>query len=443
MLAASALLLTSALSACGSNGDNASHSATASIPSASESSETAKAEKVTLTILTRNTGTSPTSIAFAGLIKKFQEENPNISIKDDSVNDESAFNQKLKTSMATGQLPDLWTTYGGEAFRDYAENSALDLQPYLDEDKDWSGDFLPILDTWQYDDLPGTYGVPTEFYSNAIYYNKELFKKIGEAPPKTIEELQELAPKFKEIGVDAMAIADKENYRGGHLLTDLSLKKFGPDKADELVAGTAKWNDADMVSLLQLIKDWQDAGILGDNIVTTDANTITSNFLSGKSAMLYDGSWAIGTLAASDIADRIGVIPFPSFSESPDYAGTWFGGASGYSLSKELKGAKLDAAVKLIKFLTSTDAFQYYLEQTKGGIYPVNMSVDSGSVDPITQEYTEALRSSTGFKAELYAYDPIAQLADKVRNEVQGLFAGNTPQKTADNIQSFIDSNRK
>ncbi|RUS47482.1 ABC transporter substrate-binding protein [Cohnella sp. AR92] len=446
-LAASALLLSGALTACGNDGNNgkdASHSASAANASASASADTgSKAEKVTLTILTRSSGTSPSAVAFGDLIKKFQEENPNVTIKDESMSDENAFNQKLKTSMATGQLPDLWTNYGGEAFRDYAKNSALNLQPYLDEDTKWAGDFLPLLDTWQYKDLPGTYGVPSEFYSIAIFYNKELFGKIGMEPPKTIDDMQAVAAKFKEIGVTPMAIADKENFRGGHLLTNLSLKKFGQAKTDALVDGSAKWNDADMVSLLQLMKDWQDAGILGDNIVTTDNNTITSNFLSGKSAMLYEGSWGISTLAASEIADKVGVIPFPSFSDSPDNAGTWFGGAGGYSLSKELKGAKLDAAVKLLKYLTSAEAFQYYLEQTKGGVYPVNMEVDSSKVDPVTQAYMEALKTSTGFKLELYAYDPIAQLQDKVRNEIQGLFAGNTPKKTADNIQSFLDSNRK
>lgn len=443
-MTASAVLLTGAMSACGDSGDNGGNASPAGGASAGASATaTAKGEKVSLTILTRDSGSSPKAVAFAELLKRFQQENPDIAIKDESMNDENAFNQKLKTSMATGQIPDLWTNYGGEAFKEYAKNSALDLQPYLEEDATWSGGFLPLLDTWQYKDFAGTYGVPSEFYSIAIYYNKALFERIGMAPPATIDDLAAVSAKFKAIGIAPMAIADKENFRGGHLLTNLSLKKFGQAKTDALVSGKAKWNDADMVSLLQLMKDWQADGMLGDNIVTTDNNSITSNFINGKSAMLYEGSWGISQLAASPIADQIGVIPFPSFADAPDNAGVWFGGAGGYSLSKELKGAKLDAAVKLIKYLTSADAFQYYLEQTKGGVYPVKMTVDESKVDPVTQAYMQALDASTGFKLELYAYDPIAQLQDKVRNEIQGLFAGNTPQKAADAIQSFVESNRK
>ncbi|MCQ6558487.1 ABC transporter substrate-binding protein [Paenibacillus mendelii] len=432
------MLISVFTAACGSKNDPADSSNAGSGNGAGDGNE-----KVSITILSRASGTSPAAVAFQNLLKKFMDENPNITVVDESLNDENAFNNKLKTSLATGNVPHIWTNYGGEAFKDYAKNIALDLQPYLDEDTKWSGDFLPLLDTWQYKDLKGTYGVPSEFYSIAIYYNKELFEKIGMAPPTTVEEMAAVSAKFKEIGITPMAIADKENFRGGHMLTNLSLKKFGQAKTDALVSGEAKWNDADMLSLFQLMKDWQDAGILGKNIVTTDNNAVTANFIAGKSAMLYEGSWGISQLAESAIADKVGVISFPGFADAPDTKDIWFGGAGGYSVSKEAKGAELDAAVKLVKFLTSVESFQYYLEFTKGGVYPVKMTVDPAAVDPVTQAFMAAQNTASGFKGELYAYDPIAQLQDKVRNEIQGMFAGNSPQKTADAIQSFIESNRK
>ncbi|MFD0714590.1 ABC transporter substrate-binding protein [Paenibacillus sp. GCM10027626] len=434
-----ALILAAFTAGCGSS-KNAGESAGADTGA---NNGKPQGEKVSITILSRASGTSPAAVAFQNLLKKFMEENPNIKVVDESLNDENAFNNKLKTSLATGNVPHIWTNYGGEAFKDYAKNIALDLQPYLDEDKEWSGAFLPLLDTWQYKDLKGTYGVPSEFYSIAIYYNKELFEKIGMAPPATVEEMKAVAEKFKAIGITPMAIADKENFRGGHMLTNLSLTKFGQAKTEALVSGQAKWNDADMVSLLQLMKDWQDAGILGNNLVTTDNNAITANFIAGKSAMLYEGSWGISQLAESALKDKIGVIPFPGFADSPDTKNVWFGGAGGYSVSKEAKGAELEAAIKLTKYLTSVDAFKYYLEFTKGGVYPVKMTVDPTAVDPITQAFMAAQATASEFKGELYAYDPIAQLQDKVRNEIQGMFAGNPPQKAADNIQSFVESNRK
>lgn len=411
--------------------------------SATPAKEGAKEEKVTVRIMTRSAGTSPSVLAYQGLLKKFMAENPNITVVDESLNDEAAYNNKFKTGLATGSVPEIWMNYGGESFKEYAKNVALDLEPYLKEDKKWAGDFLPLLDTWKYNGQPGIYGVPTEFYSVAIYYNKELFQKAGIEAPKTVDEIPGLVEKFKALDVVPMAMGEKENFRGGHLLTNLSLKKYGFQKTQDLMSGTAKWNDPDMVSLMQTMKDWQGLGVFGKNIVTMDGNTATTMFFEGKSAMLFEGVWALSQMAASPIANKIGVIPFPGYKEKPEFKNNWFGGAGGYSVSKEVKGAKLDATIKLVKYLTSVDAFKYYLKETKGGVYPVKMDVDPTSLDPISIQYMKALDSASDFKGEIEEYSPLLQLQDKVRNEIQGMFAGNSPQKTADAIQAFVDSNKK
>ncbi|TXK83933.1 extracellular solute-binding protein [Paenibacillus sp. N3.4] len=393
--------------------------------------------------MTRTAGTSPTVTAYQGLLKKFMEENPNITVVDESLNDEAAYNNKFKASLATGNMPEIWMNYGGESFKEYAKNVALDLDPFLKEDPKWAGDFLPLLDSWKYKEYPGTFGVPTEFYSVAIYYNKELFQKAGIEPPKTVEEIPALAEKFGAMNVVPMAMGEKENFRGGHLLTNLSLKKYGFQKTQDLMSGTAKWNDSEMVALMQTMKDWQNLGVFGKNIVTMDGNTATTMFFDGKSAMLFEGVWALSQMAASPIADKIGVIPFPGYKDKPQFKDNWFGGAGGYSVSKEAKGAKQAATIKLVKFLTSADSFKYYLKETKGGVYPVKMDVDPASLDPITVQYMKALKSSSDFKGEIEEYSPLLQLQDKVRNEIQGMFAGSSPQKTADAIQGLVDSNKK
>ncbi|MCD9022099.1 ABC transporter substrate-binding protein [Cohnella silvisoli] len=437
----SIVVMATVLAACGNSKDNS----TTPAPSQSEGNQSTGStdEKVTLRIMTRTAGTSPTVTAYQGLLKKFMEENPNITVVDESLNDEAAFNNKFKTGLATGNLPEIWMNYGGESFKEYAKNVALDLQPFLDADKKWSGDFLPLLGTWQYKDVPGTFGVPTEFYSVAVYYNKELFEKAGAEVPKTVEEIPALVEKFKAVGAVPMAMGEKENFRGGHLISNLALKKYGFQKTQDLISGTAKWNDADMVSLLTTMKEWQDAGVFGKNIVTMDGNSASTMFFEGKSAMYFEGVWALSQMAASPIADKIGVITFPGYKDKPDLKDNWFGGAGGYSVSKAATGAKQDAAIKLLKYMTSAEAFQYYLKETKGGVYPVKMEVDPATVDPITAQYMAALKTASDFKGEITEYSPITQLLDKTRNEIQGMFAGNSPQTTGDAIQKFVDSNTK
>ncbi|GHI01068.1 ABC transporter substrate-binding protein [Neobacillus kokaensis] len=424
---AMALLLSIVLAGCSSSDKTSSK-------------EEKESGKTTIRILSRMGGDDPESKAFNELLDKFMKENPDIKVVDESLNDEAAFNNKFKTSVATGNVPEIWVNYGGQAFKEYAKNIAMDLTPVLEEDKQWSDAFLPLFDTWKYDDLPGVYGVPSEFYSIALFYNKELFEKIGAEPPKYIEDIPELQKKFAKEDITLLRMGDKENFRGGHLISNITMKKFGLQKTEDLVSGKAKYTDKDMLEIFKIMKQWADLGVFGDNIVTTDDNEVTSAFTSGKSAMLFNGSWGISSLAESDIADKIGVIPFPGFKDAPDHLNAWHGGAGGYSVFKEIKGKKKDAAIKLVKYLTSVDAFQYYFEKAGGGVYPVKMDMDSLKVDPVTQEYTKALESSSEFLMEITAYDPRPQFQDKLRNEIQGMFAGNSPEKTAENIQKFSDN---
>lgn len=421
------LLLTIVLSGC-SSADKTSNE------------ETKDSKTTTIRILSRFGGDDPESKAFKELLNKFMKENPTIKVVDESLNDEAAFNNKFKTSVATGNVPDIWTNYGGQAFKEYAQNIALDLTKYLNDDKEWSGAFLPLFDTWKYDDLPGVYGVPSEFYSIAMFYNKDLFKKIGEEPPKYVEDIPRLQEKFAKEGIVLQRMGDKENFRGGHLISNLALKKFGLQKTEDLISGKAKYTDRDMLEIFKIMKQWADLGVFGDNIVTTDDNEAVSAFTSGKSAMLFQGSWGISSLAESSIADNIGIIPFPGFKDQPNNQNIWHGGAGGFSVFKETKGAKRDAAIKLLKYLTSVDAFKYYFEKSGGGVYPVKMDMGSAKVDPVTQAYTDALKSATEFDMEITAYDPRPQFQDKLRNEIQGMFAGNSAKKAAENIQKFSDN---
>ncbi|GAB6991661.1 ABC transporter substrate-binding protein [Paenibacillus pini] len=415
------------LSACGSD-------------SGADSKSADGKTKTQVRIMTRLTGSDAKSKAFGELLEKFKTENPDIEVINESVNDETSYNNKFKTAVATGNVPNIWMNYGGQSFKIYAQNIAMDLQPVLDEDKTWKDAFKPLFSGWQYSDVKGTYAIPMEDSSTAIYYNKELFKKAGVEPPKTIEDMSKLVEPFKAVDAVPMLMGDKENFRGGHLINNLSFKRFGFQKTEDLVSRKAKWNDPDMVELFQLMKDWQNEGVLGNNIVTLDSNGTTAQFLAGKSAMLFEGNWAIAQISSSPIADQIGVIPFPYFADHPENKDNWFGTAGGYSVSKSISGAEKDATIKLLKYLTSVDTFKYFAEATKGGTYPVNFEMDASKIDPVTQAYMEAQKSAKKYLSEIETYDNIASLQDKLRSEIQGMFAGATPQQTADNVQKVVDS---
>lgn len=434
------------MAGCGSSSNNGTDTANSSVTttSASDSTKSQSDEKVTIRILTRLSSNQPNAVAFRDRVKEFGEKNPNITIEDQSIEDEASWNTKFKTGVASGDVPELFQTYGGAAFSEYAKTGvAADLSADLDADKEWSGAFLPVFENFQFADVKGTYAVPYEFMAVALFYNKDLFKQIGAEPPKTIEEFEAVSEKFKAAGIVPMALGEKDVWRGGHLIANLIDKKLGAQQNMDLANRTAKYDDADMVEIFKLIDSWAKKGYLGDKPATFDNNAEKAMFHSEKTAMHMNGSWYVPEATASPIADKIGVVPFPYFSDKPDNQNVWMGGAGGaFCISGKADGAKRAATLNLLKYTTSLDAFKYYQKIQKGGIFPVKMDSDSSVVDRLTVEYSGLLKDAQ-FKAEVYSYDALPTMQDKVRNEIQGMFAGEDPAKTAKNIQAEIDKNTK
>lgn len=58
------------------------------------------------------------------MMEKFSELHPNVTFQDDSVADEAAYNNKLKTAIATGNLPNMWMQYGAASLVEYAKNGS-------------------------------------------------------------------------------------------------------------------------------------------------------------------------------------------------------------------------------------------------------------------------------------------------------------------------------
>jgi raffinose/stachyose/melibiose transport system substrate-binding protein len=413
----------------------------ATMAAATAEATAAPVKKVKIRILTRLASDQPNAVAFRDRVKQFQVENPNIEVEDLSIEDETSFGNKFKTSVANGDVPEIFANYGGAAFETYSQNGvAADLTEAMNADKPWADGFLSgMLENWRFADLKGTFGVPYEFYAVGVFYNKEIFAKVGVQVPKTIKEFEEVSKKLKAAGYVPMALGEKDAWRGGHLYCVLVDKALGAQAAVDVPSRKMKYNDPAIVNVMTLMQSWQKQGFLGDNIVSFDVNAEKNMFITEKSAMHMDGSWYVPEAGSSAIKDKIGFFAFPSMDDKPEFKDVWMGGAGGaISISGKAEGDKKEAAIKLLKYVTNADAFKFYQKVQKGGIFPVSFESDPANVDALTIEYSNAMKGAT-FKAELYSYDPLPQALDRVRNSVQGMFAGQTPEKAAQEIQDQID----
>ena len=152
------------------------------------------ADKVKITFMSRDSGDTPMAKVYEDQIAAFMEENPDIEVQNDSVYEESAYNNKLKVALSTGETPNIFYYPAIAGLKEWAQNGVLlDLTDSLNEDEEWKNTFLDgALDTYDLSayGVDGIYALPNELNVDAIFYNKALFEKAGiEKTPETMDEL--------------------------------------------------------------------------------------------------------------------------------------------------------------------------------------------------------------------------------------------------------------
>lgn len=378
---------------------------------------------VTIRILTRWSDQSGASTAFRNRLQSFMEEHPDIIIEDLSINDESSFTEKAKVMIASGDVPEIVQNYGGAGSKIYFESDVfVDLKPYLDGDPDWASGFVPLFGEWEFDDLPGIWGVPYEVFAISLFYNRAILEEVGLEPPETVEELMEQGEALRSAGYIPISTGVADSFRGGHLFTNLLIKRHGPELVERLNRGTASFEDQEVVEILTFMKTMQDEGMLGENITAVNYAADNALFGSGETAMHFDGSWFLsdGSLSLIDA----GVVPFPYFESSPQHRNVVMGGsAAGLVVGASEDPDKLDAAITLLKYLTSVEHFAYIREFTGGGVYPVKLP-PTDSVDSVTVEYADSYSEAETFIGDIGNGVPLPQMVEVTRNAIQGLFAG-------------------
>jgi multiple sugar transport system substrate-binding protein len=137
------------------------------------------------TAATGSTSSAPVTITFSAwgspeelavwkkIVTDFETANPNITVNVE-VSDWSAYWDKLKTQLAANTPPDVFAM-DAPLYLDYQSRDVLlNLQPYIDKNPDMLKDIYP--ETLQdYKTANGYYGLPRDFQTIVLFYNKDMF----------------------------------------------------------------------------------------------------------------------------------------------------------------------------------------------------------------------------------------------------------------------------
>ncbi|MET8983162.1 extracellular solute-binding protein [Streptomyces sp. NPDC004539] len=214
----------------------------------------------------------------------------------------------LPVQFAAGGTPQLTKTLD-------KAGQVLDLEKTLKDLGVWD-DIQPAA-VKTVENLYGKFNVmPYQFNIEGIWYNKKLFTDHGVPVPTTYDELVAAAAKFKAAGLTAFSADGKDGWPLTRLVSGYLYRSLGPDALKAVADGKAKLTDPEYVKAAQAVADLGKAGYFGKGVGSIDYDTATQQFLTGKAAMFYMGSWALGDFndkAKNRIgAENVGFMPFPA-----------------------------------------------------------------------------------------------------------------------------------
>lgn len=305
------------------------------------------------------------------VVEDFQAANPNIKVTVD-VSDWDSYWEKLTTLFASSTPPDVFAM-DAPLYMDWVSRGALlNLQPYIDKDPSMLADVYPVtLKVYQLPD--GTYGLPRDFQTIVLFYNKDMFDAAGIAYPDETWDFQKLRDVAKQLTKDTTGDGKIDQWGFSTDLWDMEL--FW---SEAIWAYGGEVISADHTQTLLTEGKARDAWNFMNDMMVVDKSMPNPDestqfggdpFDAGISAMTTIGHWAVPQYAARGF--KFDVAPFPS---GPAGRATSVNSA-GFVVAKNSQHP--DEAFQFIKFAMGTKG-QTRLAQL-GFAIPVLKSVAESS----------------------------------------------------------------
>lgn len=309
--------------------------------------------------------------AYDELIKKFNEEYPDVTVKHEIVPFDQTQNKFKTAAEADSGAPDIlraevaWTP----------EFASLGYLYALDGTAALENNFLETpLSSNEFDGK--TYGVPQVTDTLGLMYNKSLFEKAGldpEAPPTTWDEVRDAAKALKsKAGVDGIYLNS-----GGYFLLPF-LYGEGADLVDT-EAQTITVNSPEAVKGIETAQSLVEDGSAVKPTANDPYGTMMTLFKEQKVGMIINGPWEVAGISDDPKfggIDNLGVAPVPAGSAGQ---GAPVGGHN-YVVYSGMDDAKAEAAAAFIAFMSSAESEAFIADEL--GLLPGN----ADAYDMVTNE---------------------------------------------------------
>jgi raffinose/stachyose/melibiose transport system substrate-binding protein len=371
----------------------------------------------------------PGTADWQAMADAYTAEHPNVKINI-TVMENEAFKAAIQTNIQSGDVPDLFQSWGGGGLRDQV--AAGVVRDVTDEASSFVGDLgEAAVKLYQVDGKQ--YGIPFDTSLVGFWYNKDLFTQAGiTAPPATWDELLQDIQKLKDADITPIAVGAGDKWPAHFWYSYLMIRLGGADAMNQIAAdnnfSVPNVIDAGKkVAELVALSPFQE-GFLGAGWDAPDGESGT--MASGGAAMDLMGQWAVGAFKnqaglepAQDLPFELGWFPFPSVDGGAGLPSDAFGGANGFAVGKDAP----PEAVDFLKFITDADNQRTW---AKNSGLPANKEANDAVSDPNMKAVLEALNKATFTQLFLDQFFS-AEVGGAVNDQTALLFAGETSPEDA------------
>ena len=251
----------------------------------------------------------------------------------------------MKENMATGKMPDVFTTHGWSVNR--YQNYLLPLND-LSFAKNISGYIRPIIT----DSTGALLVLPIDMDLSGIVYDPGILKKAGITPNgiATWDDFAKACEKIRRAGYNPICIAGKDANSAGQFVDRVSSSFFITNEAAnqraELRSG--KFNVATWKKAAEMMSLWGRQGYYNSDILNCDYSGLIKEIAQGKSAFIFLDNSVIFDVKRFNPKSQLSMMPIPAeqHTDSP----TMVVGES-MALGIWKASAHKEAAQKLLEYL--------------------------------------------------------------------------------------------
>ncbi len=370
-----------------------------------------------------------------GLCRKFEALHPHISVETLQV---SNMNQKLLPAVAGGIPPDV-AVFNRPFIANWAVmNAFTPLEDLVSRDGIQGEEFLDSC--WEECHFDGhIWGIPINTDDRVFYWNKAAFREVGldpNHPPRTWDELEEYADRLTRR--DAQGRYERIGFYplwGNSYFFIYAYQNRVRFLSED--GRRAIFNSPEALKTLEwIVKFARKLNIQMLTSFSTGFGPDAQNpFISGKVAMMVDGSWELETLRrfAPGLEYGTAPVPVPEGGEES----TWSGG---FALVIPRFSQHPEEAWAFIRFISSHES---QLELAKTSNLPVRKSVIEGLLPSMPEGWQVCARlmSKSHFLPKTPATEEIFRVVERMSEAA--VFGRKTPRQALDDAvaesQAILD----